>query len=559
MSWDDDVDILETIGEGGMGVVHRGRQRTLERDVAVKRLKPDATDAAADRLRREAVITGGLEHPNILPIHALGVGDDGRPSVVMKRVSGVSYKALLDDPDHPMWRDLAADRTQAHVDTLSAVCRALELAHSRGVLHRDVKPANIMLGEFGEVFLLDWGLAIHTDEPAATRVVGTPAYMAPEMIEGGPFTAQTDVYLVGATLHHALTGRALHTGESHAALVRKILEGAPPDLAGAPSELAAICRRAVARDPAERFASIRELREAMRDAMAHRASVSLTQTAARNSEVLHQHGVEETTYRRTFDEARFALTEALRIWPDNEEARVLVRVVRAAMFDFEISKENVGAAAALLAELEPPDEDRAARLEALKVELAEKKARTEALERMAADRDPAVGARTRTLALAGYGLAVILITGVMFGFRLNVGYPEMLGLQFAMGLGGAAVLVIVWRPTEHNERSRQLVTLVVGMAIVMLGFTALGWVLALPIVEVLLLESFAMLPGYLIGGLALDRRVAYATPVVLAGIGFGLLVPAHAPLGVAIAQVGGVSAAVLALWWLPVPPALTRS
>ena len=189
------------LGRGGMGVVLRAEQRSLERDVAVK--TTDVSDERAARaLVREGRLMGGLEHPSVVPVHALGMGAAGRPLLVMKRVEGVTWRTLLRDPEHEGWKPLLGghqDRLRAHVEILAEVCRALAFAHDRGVVHRDVKPENVMIGGFGEVYLLDWGVALRLRdrETDAIALVGTPGYLAPEMISGNPeeVDARTDVYL----------------------------------------------------------------------------------------------------------------------------------------------------------------------------------------------------------------------------------------------------------------------------------------------------------------------------------------------------------------------------
>ena len=180
-----DLRLKEELGRGGMGVVNLAWQASLERDVAIKQVRRDASVG----LLREARIMGALEHPNIIPVHALGLDRDGRPVMVMKRVSGVVLHELLADPTHGHWdKILAADPLSRKVRVLMEVCQALHFAHARGVLHRDVKPDNVMVCNFGEVYLLDWGVAAHLGEGGQLTtgaVVGTPAYMAPEMARAG--------------------------------------------------------------------------------------------------------------------------------------------------------------------------------------------------------------------------------------------------------------------------------------------------------------------------------------------------------------------------------------
>src|SRR5262249_12200472 len=156
-----------------------------------------------DGLLVEAVITGSLEHPSVVPVYALGCDDAGHPILVMKRIEGVSWKTLAADQHHPAWARIDAagdDRLVAHLEILMQVAGAVHFAHSRGFVHRDIKLANVMIGEFGEVYVVDWGLAVKmgaaplSDEEAP--LVGTPVYLAPEMLSGDPAAvdARTDVY-----------------------------------------------------------------------------------------------------------------------------------------------------------------------------------------------------------------------------------------------------------------------------------------------------------------------------------------------------------------------------
>ena len=256
---DSRYEILERLGEGGMGAVYLARDRALEREVALKVLRapePDASERA--RILREARILASLEHPGIVPVHDAGVLPDGRVFYVMKRVRG----ERLDD---------YARGGRSRVELLRVfrqVCEAVAFAHAAGVIHRDLKPQNVMLGAFGEVLVLDWGVAKVRGEPtldarssvrtaasarsegetAPGTVIGTPGYMAPEQMTGdATFDERADVYGLGGILHFLLTGGHPPSGSA---------EERVTDL---PAALRAIRDRARATDPAHRYRTASEL------------------------------------------------------------------------------------------------------------------------------------------------------------------------------------------------------------------------------------------------------------------------------------------------------------
>lgn len=305
----------DEIGRGGMGVVHRAFDRIVRRSVALKIVKtprdvgrgdalPFTDSKTITRFLEEAQITGQLDHPGIVPVHDLGLDAAGRLFITMKLVRGEDltrvFQRIHDGIDG--W-----NRSRG-LSVLLRVCEAMAFAHDRGVIHRDLKPGNVMVGEFGEVYVMDWGLArvigepdskdlrltssdhpsrvLTTDRSAradgdtetlATMdgdVVGTPAYMPPEQAAGnldaiGP---RSDVYAVGAILYHLLAGLEPYarTGRrlGPRAILAQVLAGAPEPLAArvpdAPFELVAICERAMARDPAARYASMRALESDLR-------------------------------------------------------------------------------------------------------------------------------------------------------------------------------------------------------------------------------------------------------------------------------------------------------
>lgn len=277
------------IGRGGMGIVYRAYEQRLDRVLALKAARGDASTSLS-RLIAEARITAQLDHPGIVPVHELGLDGDSGAWFTMPLVRGRTLadviKSLHED-DTPSY---AAEEWRNALDALVRVCDAVAFAHSRSVFHRDLKPQNVMVGPFGEVYVMDWGLA-HAGsdaDPTAvddaprravlglTRVgdvLGTPGYMPPEQLEG-TVDALVDVYAIGAMLYHLLAGHMPYAGAgastSADAVLRALRAGPPQPLAevaaAAPSELVAICERAMARDPHARYPSAEALR---RDLRAH--------------------------------------------------------------------------------------------------------------------------------------------------------------------------------------------------------------------------------------------------------------------------------------------------
>jgi serine/threonine-protein kinase len=283
--------ILKLHAEGGLGLVYEAHDAELGRTVALKEIRPDRADLEQFRSRfvLEAEISGGLQHPGIVPVYSLGHYDDGKPFYAMRFVEGRSLREAVAEyhAKHP--RPDAA--TKAFRDLLNRfldVCNAVAFAHSRGVLHRDLKPHNVMIGDYGEALIIDWGLAKATgrrdptsgDRPEATLVppsgsgvepteagqaIGTPAYMSPEQARGdlaalGP---TTDVYGLGAILYHLLTGRAPVAGANQEEILARAIgrEIAPPRSVNPniPLTLEAVCLKALAMRPADRYPTARAL------------------------------------------------------------------------------------------------------------------------------------------------------------------------------------------------------------------------------------------------------------------------------------------------------------
>ncbi len=295
----DDFELVREIGRGGMGQVFEARQKSLRRSVAIKAMAIGKTSArhgrlgrkAADRntqeLRgrflREAEVTGGLQHPGIVPVYAVGAALDGQPFYAMRLIEGESlhdaienfHAAIQPGEDFVRTRGLEFRRLLRRVID---VCNAIDYAHSQQVIHRDIKPRNVMLGRFGETLVVDWGLAKLAGGtnlgdtlplPAAEHytgthqgsAVGTPAFMSPEQASGeldrlGP---ASDVYSLGATLYCLLTGQPAFVGKDLLAIFEQIKRGEFPRprevRSTIPSALEAICLKAMAHDRSKRYTS----------------------------------------------------------------------------------------------------------------------------------------------------------------------------------------------------------------------------------------------------------------------------------------------------------------
>jgi tetratricopeptide (TPR) repeat protein/tRNA A-37 threonylcarbamoyl transferase component Bud32 len=285
--------LRDEIARGGMGVIFRATDTTLRRELAVKvlqdRFAPDS--GVAHRFADEARIAAQLQHPGIPPVHDLGTLPDGRPFLAMKLIKGQTLEKLL----HAR-TDVSSDRGR-FVAIFEQVCQAIACAHAHNVIHRDLKPENVMVGAFGEVQVMDWGLAkVLIDRPAAaadaqettleTRVVslrdsdgsftqagsvlGTPAYMPPEQALGavGKVDRRSDVFGLGGVLAAILTGRAPFAAGSAETVRLLSAQGnlkecfARLDGCGADPELVALCRRCLAPSPADRPADAGEVARA---------------------------------------------------------------------------------------------------------------------------------------------------------------------------------------------------------------------------------------------------------------------------------------------------------
>ncbi|MEO6599041.1 MAG: serine/threonine-protein kinase [Polyangiaceae bacterium] len=273
--------IFPELGRGAMGRIHPATDRNLLRHVALKRLDRELAKEPMyrDGFIAEAQMTGQLEHPNIVPVHELAVSEEGVPYFTMKLVQGINFDAWLRDPDHAVG---STERLQAGLDIFLKVCDAVAYAHHRGVIHRDLKPENIMVAGFGQVYLMDWGLARLTKtRPAsgaraqmeAKGAVGTPTFMAPEQARGNPeaMDERSDIFGLGAILYEIVSGRMPYGPSMNAdyvlaqAVMGKVVSIDDATIGiGVSKRIRSIVARAVAVNPDDRYQTVVELQADVR-------------------------------------------------------------------------------------------------------------------------------------------------------------------------------------------------------------------------------------------------------------------------------------------------------
>lgn len=353
-----DYILHQIIGKGGFGEVWEAIQTSLGRSVALKYLRKDLFEEAKNdesrgraldvSFRQEALATANLEHPNIIPVHEVGVDQEGRPLIAMKRIGGRCWQDILDEDFSLMpYREYLGK----HLPVLMDVSQAVAFAHSRGIVHRDIKPSQVMVGEFGEVVLMDWGLAVLYDESLLTRhapgsverdiptlttasnPAGTLAFMAPEQTEKhakdiGP---HTDVYLLGGLLYYILTGKTPHDPDSVSQAFNQARKGIVRPMEESPfgneipPPLVFIATQAMAPEPEERIPSalgfIEELQNYLTGASKREESRHLT------ASVLEQLSNTNIEYAELSD-LLSQIAQARILDPGNEEAVGAEQILR---------------------------------------------------------------------------------------------------------------------------------------------------------------------------------------------------------------------------------------
>ncbi|MEQ8819679.1 MAG: protein kinase [Sumerlaeia bacterium] len=364
--------LLSRLGQGGMGEVWQAVQQNLSRLVAVKRLRPDIDEIQADYYTNlflhEAVTTAQLDHPNIIPAYELGEDEEGRPLLAMKMVRGQLWPEVMDFDAAVLPQ---SEYLATHLRILLDVAQATAFAHSRGIVHRDLKPQQVIVGDFGEVYLTDWGLAVLYDKEllvksrygldppelpsidSAPNPAGTPAFMAPEQADSnsrriGPWT---DVYLLGATLYRLLCGTAPRDPAPYERLLGQIEKGLyvplshRKDCYAPPHELAELVEEAMAFEPERRPTAkgfISRLEEYVTGAGARRDSNLIMEKVQKFAESESQNDYDY------YGDLISEISRAIYLWPDNKKAiemkdLILLRFVELALDRGDLSLAEVQA------------------------------------------------------------------------------------------------------------------------------------------------------------------------------------------------------------------------
>src|SRR3954464_7111505 len=247
-------------GRGGMGVVYVATHLALNRRVALKLIAPDlaADEGFRERFKQESMTAASIDHPNVIPIYHAGE-EDGKLYITMRYVEGTDLRAMIA-------RDGKIPPRQA-AEIVSQVAAALDAAHKSGLVHRDVKPANVLIGEAGQAYLTDFGLTKHAGSKSGLTktgmFVGTLDYIAPEQLQGGPVDARVDVYALGCVLYQTLTGVAPVPRDTEPAKTWAHMQEEPPPIVPShpdvPGQFEEVVRRAMAKKPDDRYPSAGDL------------------------------------------------------------------------------------------------------------------------------------------------------------------------------------------------------------------------------------------------------------------------------------------------------------
>ena len=555
------VRIKGSLGEGGMGVVHLAEQGALLREVAAKTLRDEfLNDEFIERLVREARITGLVEHPNIVPVYALTLDERGAPLMLMKRIEGVSWREMLRAPDHEAFPEDADDRLGWHLGVLMEVCDAVAYAHSRGILHLDLKPSNVMVGAFREVYVVDWGVAVSTrDEHRGVlpvvdeldEVLGTPAYLAPEMIdpEGAlRLDQRTDIYLLGAVLFEVLTGRPPHVGRDlHESLCRAYEAEVPALPSTVPRELVSIVERALARDPEQRFQSVEELRRAIKGFLRHRSSAALVDSALpqllRLRRLVESGGGDTAEVQRIFGGCRFAFAQALESWAENPRAREGLAETQLLLARHHTEHGDPQTAIAVLDAIDEPSAEIAEAIAEVRAQASQRAVHRQSIARFSQEHDASRGRVARARFFLGLAIVLNLPNFAAWAFS-QFGLFELTWWTtwfFTAALTGITVVgaLMAHQEMAPNRVGRQIMWQLTVMGFLVMATRILTLELGLPLRQGLSIDVLVFGAGCASIGVLRDRLFWAGAIGFWIAVPLIVYVPVHATLWISLSGIAG--------------------
>jgi serine/threonine protein kinase/WD40 repeat protein len=323
-----DYCIQDKLGEGGMGIVFSATQTAVNRVVALKTLKKDQNidPATQKQFFYEAEITADLDHPNIPPIYELGMTEQGTFFYTMKLIKGSEWQRVMSK------RSL-----DENLEIFEKLADAIGFAHSKQILHLDIKPENVIVGGYGEVYVSDWGLAHNLSKKVPLRAGGTPDYMAPEMARKAidRVQKQTDIYLLGAVLFRIVTGYPPHAGaetkDRKKAAYSKLIDAYHNKIRPSDSDnpLLQVALKAMSTEPADRYATVEDMQSAVREIVRENANIKTSLELTKSSKSTAQLAEKSQDYER-FNRAIFGFRNAIEVWTGNKEAEAELAKARLA-------------------------------------------------------------------------------------------------------------------------------------------------------------------------------------------------------------------------------------
>ncbi|MEK0427355.1 MAG: Serine/threonine-protein kinase PknD [Planctomycetota bacterium] len=344
---------LHVLGKGGMGLVYLATQNSVNRQVALKIIRKDKqNETFSKQFFYEAEITALLEHPNITPIYELGRTEDGVYFYTMKYILGTPWE-----------KKIRSNSIEENLDIFDKLCDAIAFAHSKEIVHMDIKPDNVQLGEFGEVYAVDWGVASNLKRPESVRCAGTWQWISPEVARGekSRIGKGSDIYLLGGILFQIVTGHHPRLPKDPAekmpdAVLRKASINNSIQPTDCKDPMVAVALKALASEPQDRYAKVEHLQEAIHAIQKERAAIKASQELTERSIVLASQATQQGEYG-LFNQSLFGLKDAIELWDNNPDAPDELKKVRLAYGQCAFDKGDYDLALQTLDRSEAQEDD----------------------------------------------------------------------------------------------------------------------------------------------------------------------------------------------------------